>query len=111
MKIIYPEDHNGSEMYFVNLYSGTFLLKRIFFFFLAQEILNSFYGTIRIYCFNRAEMKFGTCIYSSNVFQTKNEKKEKKAVEVEEGKEMEEGGRGRKPTQLRCWGTGKTQLL
>lgn len=28
MKIIYPEDHNGSEMYFVNLYSGTFFVKK-----------------------------------------------------------------------------------
>lgn len=66
---------------------------------MAQEILNSFYGTIRIYCFNRAEMKFGTLTYSSNVFQTKNEKekkRKKKAVEVEGGKEMEEGHRGRK---------------
>lgn len=29
------------------------------FFFLAQETLTSFYGAIRIYCFNRAEMEFG----------------------------------------------------
>lgn len=26
MKIIYPEDHNHSEMYFANLYSGTFFV-------------------------------------------------------------------------------------
>lgn len=38
MKIIYPEDHNGSEMYVVNLYSGTFLLKRIFFFFGPRDL-------------------------------------------------------------------------
>lgn len=31
MNIIYPEGHNGSEMYFVNLYSGTFFVKREFF--------------------------------------------------------------------------------
>lgn len=97
MKIIYPEDHNGCEMYFINLYSGTFFVKKDFFFFLAQEILNSFYGTIRIYCFNRAEMKSGTCTYSSNVFQTRMRKRggKKKAVEVEGGKEMEEGDKGK----------------
>lgn len=32
MKIIYPEDHNGSEMHFVNLYSGTSFVKKDFFF-------------------------------------------------------------------------------
>jgi len=94
MNIIYPEGHNGSEMYFVNRYSGIFFVKKDFFWG-AQEILNIFYRTIRIYCFNCSEMKFGTCYctYSSNVFSDTNEKEEKgrKEVEVEEGKEMEEG--------------------
>lgn len=33
MNIIYSEGHNGSEMYFANLYSGTFFVKKDYFFF------------------------------------------------------------------------------
>lgn len=73
---------------------GLLLLKRTFLFFLAQEILNSFYGTIRIYCFNSTEMKFGTRTYSSNVFQTKMRKRKKKKKGSRSGR-RKGNGRGR----------------
>lgn len=54
----------------------------VFFFFLAQEILNSFYGAIRIYCFNRAEC-------SLEQAKMRKRKKGGKEAEVAEGMEME----------------------
>lgn len=52
------------------------------FFFLAQEILNSFYGAIRIYCFNRAEC---------SLEQAKMRKRKKGGKEAEVAEGMEKG--------------------